>query len=377
MIVHRLFAVLALVLAGSPVAAQPKAPDDLSVAFLDEPTLAERGLERLDAGSLPLPAGRVAVMDPLVYPDRPALERDFAPGTYPVTLIVSPSQSRVALAVLTLTPRKPTDFALATLPGQDDAKLGPDEVYGFPVDAGMAAFASPDYGDAIERRIAREQIDDPSFEYFLSSPEHAVVFGLGYDEPFADRPIPEERVRSIMFPSGWGDGVYASWWALDENGRAVALVIDFYVMEDGEGWSEFGRQERDMRASMGEAAWQDASLAYEALTAGDRDTLADLLASGRVDPNGYLPGQGETPALAAVRLNAGWALDVLAEHGAEDTIPAFLGDYLGRFGSVSAFAYWLHDRSSDPEAERPHGVPPLEPRTPELLAAVERFAAPR
>ena len=377
MIARRLLAVVGLMLIGGPAAAAPKPPDDLFVAFLDDAALAERGLERLDAGSLPLPAGRVAVMDPLVNPDRPPLARAVPPGTHPVTLIVTPSQWRVALAVLRLEPQTPVRFELATLLGQDPATLAPDEFFGFPVDAGMAAFASDDYGDAIARRIAREQVDDPGFEYFNTSPEHAVVFGLDYDQAFADRPIPEERVRAILFSSGWGDGVYPAWWGLDADDRAVALVIDFFVLEGGEGWSAFDRWERDMLARMGEPAWRDASLAHSALAAGDRDTLADLLASGRVDPDGYLPGLGETLAIAAVRLNAAWALDLLAAHGARDKIPAFVGDHLAEFDSVSAFAHWLHDRAQQPEARPPPGVPPLEPRTPELLAAVERFATPR
>ena len=105
--------------------------------------------------------------------------------------------------MLELRPGTPARWEIATLPGRDAGTLEPDEVFGFPADAGMAAFAASDDGRAIERRVARE---GPGFECFMTSPEHEVVFGLGHDEPFADRPIPEERVRAVMFPSGRRDG---------------------------------------------------------------------------------------------------------------------------------------------------------------------------
>ena len=206
-----LVAILALADAGGPAQAQPRIPDELVLAFLDDAELQERGLRRLDAGSVPLPDGRVVVTDPLVVPGREPFGNVIPPGRYPIRLIESPSLSRVALAVLEVRPGRPTRWKIATLPGQDPSTLAPDEIFGFPVDAGMAAFAASDYGAAIERRTADEMSGDPDFAYFLTSPEHERVFGLPYDEHFADRPIRGERVRAVMFGSGWGDGFYAAY----------------------------------------------------------------------------------------------------------------------------------------------------------------------
>ena len=370
----RYLAVMATMLAGTPTVAQMPAPQDLKFALANDATLAARGLERIHAGRLPLRDGQVAVMDPLVYPDYPALARHVQPGDYPVTLVVSPSLSRVALAVLHVGETTPVAFEMATIPGDDLTELGPDAFFGFPVDAGMAAFASTDYYEAIQRRVAQERPDDPAFEYFMTSPEHTDLFGLPYDQSFADRPIADEPVRAILFSSGWGDGVYPAWWGLDEDGLPVVLVIDFDVIGYGAYVSPFERVAHDMRAQMGETAWHDAGLAHDALRRADRDRLAELLATRRVDPDGYVPDSGETLAMVAVRLNAAWALDVLRAHGATDSIPGFVPEVLQRHESVSAFAFWLHEVASDPDRPQSNGIPPLAPRTPALLAAVKRFA---
>lgn len=37
--------------------------------------------------------------------------------------------------------------------------------------------------------------------------------------------------NAILFPSGWGDGVYASYWGYD---MAVCLVTDFELIGDEE-----------------------------------------------------------------------------------------------------------------------------------------------
>ena len=37
-----------------------------------------------------------------------------------------------------------------------------------------------------------------------------------------------------MFQSGWGDGLYASWFGYDAQGRVVALLTDFNVVD----WSK-------------------------------------------------------------------------------------------------------------------------------------------
>ena len=38
------------------------------------------------------------------------------------------------------------------------------------------------------------------------------------------------ELNVVVFQSGWGDGLYASWWALDEAGEPLWLATDFEVL---------------------------------------------------------------------------------------------------------------------------------------------------
>ena len=42
----------------------------------------------------------------------------------------------------------------------------------------------------------------------------------------------------VVFTSGWGDGVYPSYWGLDTSGIPVALVTDFLCIQGGDGRDE-------------------------------------------------------------------------------------------------------------------------------------------
>ncbi len=51
----------------------------------------------------------------------------------------------------------------------------------------------------------------------------------------------EDSHGLVVFTSGWGDGVYPSYWALDTSGISVALVTDFLCIQGGD-----GRDEREL-----------------------------------------------------------------------------------------------------------------------------------
>ena len=42
--------------------------------------------------------------------------------------------------------------------------------------------------------------------------------------------IPDSEHNIAMFHSGYGDGLYPSYWGIDKDGNVVSLVIDFFVL---------------------------------------------------------------------------------------------------------------------------------------------------
>jgi hypothetical protein len=50
------------------------------------------------------------------------------------------------------------------------------------------------------------------------------------------QPDPESTANCVAFMSGYGDGIYSSYWGLDASGAPVCLTTDFEVFTD-EDWA--------------------------------------------------------------------------------------------------------------------------------------------
>lgn len=219
--------------------ADPRAPSPLPGRALDEVDLAaigplyhdaDRGVllsrrarivgsdtpvRREELGVLSLPSGQVLACDP-TYEDfeLPAFAREVRPGRYPVVLTrVGGGEAgggTVAAAALIFRDEAPARWELALLPDQRLADLRFGELYGYGVDGKTGCFVdlkhAKIFGASHHARLreAHERAGYGAFVYALRG-EPAVA----------------------VFPSGGGDGVYASYWGLDRKGEPVCLVTDF------------------------------------------------------------------------------------------------------------------------------------------------------
>lgn len=204
---------------------------NLAVTALPDATLTKRGIARLPLGEAEFATGAIVATDPAVQPERPAFARRVPPGRYPVTLYKA--QERVALAEIRFAPGTPSRWQMALIPGQDARSLKEDEIYGFPVDAGLGAIMDTAARDAFLRRDAREN-EKPGYVSAYDDVIREPLDAAGGTEVML-RPLPDDRATFAVFQSGWGDGVYASYWGLDEADRPLLLVTDLAVLEDGIG----------------------------------------------------------------------------------------------------------------------------------------------
>ncbi len=185
-----------------------------------------RHLQQLPVGDLTLTSGAIVAIDGFVQYLAQAFVRHVTPGRYPVILTTADSQPgsrRVAFARVQFRPGVPAAWEMATLPGQELSKLASDEVFGYPVDSGTGAFMDMDVARAFER-------DPDTFgdglqrEFDASLQRHELWASLVVD--------PRSGGNVVIFASGFGDGVYASYWGLDQNGQVLSLVTDFGVLDD-------------------------------------------------------------------------------------------------------------------------------------------------
>lgn len=187
------------------------------------------GFRTLELGRLSLRSGKVMACDPFVSADRLPFAQNVTNGEHRVRLAIvdgSMSDGRVAFARVDFSAGPVVRWEMALIEGQTLSKLKPGEIYGYPVDAGTGAFLDPLAGEAAEKlRLAEPYV----WEKWQTDGE---ANGRAADlKPNFFLMLPMPPANIAMFASGWGDGVYASWFGYADDGRAVALVTDFAVEE--------------------------------------------------------------------------------------------------------------------------------------------------
>ncbi|WP_334077553.1 DUF4241 domain-containing protein [Paenibacillus sanfengchensis] len=177
-------------------------------------------------GGLTVISGEIIACDPLI-PHHESFTKRISPGVYPVILWWHKQEGRIAGAELRLTEERPVRWEMATRAGQDLSTLEPGHIYGYPVDAGLGCFADARAireMEQLEERLARELGDQ-----FISFYDNKVEFILEEnDDNWGNLIVKEENgLNVILFASGYGDGHYASYWGIGEDGEPVTLVTDF------------------------------------------------------------------------------------------------------------------------------------------------------
>jgi hypothetical protein len=185
-----------------------------SVASVGRAVMSRRHL----AGTLSTPTGSIVACDPLGGIEREPFALGVAPGHYPVELLLAADadDTRVALARVLFSAERPSSWCLATWGDRDPRALRPGQVFGYGVDAGTGCFADAGAGAAFDAG-ARE----------------ALLAGLqaSYADTWCSASWRGGGGSLVAFSSGYGDGVYASWWGLDAAGRPGCLVTDFEIID--------------------------------------------------------------------------------------------------------------------------------------------------
>ncbi len=310
---------------------------NLRSCFLDDAALAALTLKRAQAGSLPVTSGRIVACDPLVQPDAaPMVDHVVPQGQYPVELIQH--GGRPALAVLCLQPREHLQaeslhWQMACRPGQDIASLEQDELVGYPVNAGVGCFMDADTQAALRSRNAQLEAEDrPWGDDLIGEPD--------LDDGLLYRPLGNASPAALIaFSSGWGDGVYPSYWALDVAGMPVALVTDFLTIENGDGRSAREIADIAYRESLPVAERAALSQLLAAVETKDLTAINGLLAQDPLRANRIEPDSGETAIAQAIRLDKPKALSTLLQGGPLPLMPEAL--HLGEVTSYIAYAGFL------------------------------------
>lgn len=200
--------------------------------FLDIITQKADSLTLLSAGELNVPTGEIVACDPFTNPERDAFTRKIPVGKYPVQLYFDKEEQTIALAWLQISQEKPVTWEMAVLEDQAIADLKEDYYYGYSVDTGIGCFMdvlSADFLCAAQNMIAEKMGDD-----FISYYDNVISDQMAQNQDLYTNHFPahDSELNIMMFSTGWGNGVFASYWGVDAAGNVVCLVTDFNILTD-------------------------------------------------------------------------------------------------------------------------------------------------
>jgi len=233
---------------------------DLVRAFRDGERFGDATIRVAEVGPLVLPTGRIVACDPCYLTTsncrEPAYTRAVPPGRYPLLLALlsnprlplsSPNYERVACVMVRFRDVPVKQWEMALQPGWDSSTLKPGYHFGYGVDGGTGCFLDegtaalipgeqPAYYEAMHRvrRIedlleAPQLLVPPAFGELMASGHCRVNKGGGHPARSAVLD-PATGANIVCFPSGYGDGCYASYFGLAADGSAACLVTDFDLL---------------------------------------------------------------------------------------------------------------------------------------------------
>ncbi|MCA1016955.1 DUF4241 domain-containing protein [Bacillus stratosphericus] len=174
----------------------------------------------------------IVACDPFVSEGDQSFSRKVHLAKYPILLMVKRLESddeRIAYAMIKFTNEQVVEWELVTRAGQELKHLKEDEFYGYGVNTGMGSFMDAEaalYLQAYEDKRYKEDNDFYLYEEFAEALEQNYKHTWDWlVTRFHD------KVDIAMFTTGFDDGMYSSFWGLDENGDPACLVTDFLIVD--------------------------------------------------------------------------------------------------------------------------------------------------
>ncbi len=210
--------------------------------FFDKNEFNGTPLTYLSLGDVSIPTGQIIVCDPLVYfHDSLPLVRKVKPGKYPVTVCLAKTKNsgnRYAVVKLEFSKSIASKWELATVDGQDISDLkDEDDFFGFSVDAGLGSFMD------LQTRHYFKEFDDSFMKQHPNGNIYTDLFAGEFKKNAIEPNNPldagdwinfylpnKPELNVVMFHSGFGDGVYPSYWGIDNDGEICNLIVDFGVL---------------------------------------------------------------------------------------------------------------------------------------------------
>ncbi|MDE6169188.1 MAG: DUF2185 domain-containing protein [Acetatifactor sp.] len=193
------------------------------------------------AGEADFPTGEVVLADPIAYLGsqyETVLDRRIPAGSYPVELSVCLSRIaglRIAAARIPLSRKEAVRYEIAMSKGKKTEDLGKPGVFTFfGVDTGLACIADGKASEENRLFFEKWTRENPGKNKYTDY--FAALFRKSYEAnaefqnqggSFLEWELPGSGLRTVLFSSVMGDGIYSGYWGLDSEGEIACLVALF------------------------------------------------------------------------------------------------------------------------------------------------------
>lgn len=168
-------------------------------------------IERIPAGTIRLPSGRLVVADPgWLDADSQPLAATVPPGGYPVDVFQLTGNAMTVACRVTVTGAPVTSWHLALRDGDHELALGDGEFVGNPVDTAILALVDRTGATAYSRADIDAAMD-------VKAPYRTISDG--------------KTGTDLIIVPGWSDGAFPVWLGRSEDGGLSCFVLDFLVPE--------------------------------------------------------------------------------------------------------------------------------------------------
>jgi hypothetical protein len=189
-------------------------------------------------GKLLLPSGKLVASDPLYhleYGNVPPFSKRVPRGQFLTEVAVAQvedGEPLYAAARILFSDRPAVRYQLALRPGEHVSELAADEIYGLPVESGLACFCDEKTARLFAVFCAQWRQDHPGknlyddyFAFFFARSARKCPGAQRPEGSFLNWHLPDVKENVVLFDSGFGNGVYPAYWSFDEEGKVVSLVL--------------------------------------------------------------------------------------------------------------------------------------------------------
>ncbi len=183
-------------------------------------------IERIEAGKLKLISGKIIATDPILMYDDQSYSKSVTPATYPVYIYngkTDKRKSQTILAEIRFNDNVPVKWEMALFKGENASSFANDEFMGYEVENGLGCFMDEKVMDILD------VMDDKELEAYEKNIKVKI---RNSTDSTADIVIDKKTGSNIIvFTTGWNNGVFPTYYGLDNQNKLVRLVTDFMVIE--------------------------------------------------------------------------------------------------------------------------------------------------